>query len=98
MRPGFVVAAIVLNNSNGDIIKVTSKQLFIYDIAIKEARATLLAVQTIINCGVYSLMVKAMLSTLLLPLNNLICLLLEISLVLFFIFIFICFLFIVGKP
>jgi hypothetical protein len=56
MQLGFLVAANVLSNSNGDIIKSASKQLFTSDVAIEEAHATLLAVQTTTDYGVHSLM------------------------------------------
>lgn len=89
MQPGFAVAATVLNNSNGGIIKAASKQLFTCDVAIEEANATLPVV-------VHSLMVEGDPISITLAIQqpnqfatwNSSC----------YFLIFICFLSLVGKP
>lgn len=59
LRPDFAVAATVISDSKGNIIKAATKRLSIQDVAaIGEAHAALLAIQTAADCGVYSLILE----------------------------------------
>jgi hypothetical protein len=50
-------AATVINDSDGNIIKVITKRLTTNDAAIGEAQVALLAIQTATSCGVNSLII-----------------------------------------
>jgi hypothetical protein len=55
---GFAMAATVISDSNGNIIGVATKKIFTKEVALGEAHATLLAVQSATSCGAYFLILE----------------------------------------
>ena len=53
----FAVAAMVVGDSNGNIIGAATKKILTKDVALREAQATLLVVH-ITTCGAYSLILE----------------------------------------
>lgn len=58
VKSDFAVAAMVLSDSNGNIVQAVTKRLSTTDAAIGEAQAALLAVQCAASFGVYSLILE----------------------------------------
>lgn len=52
------VAAMVLSDSNGNILHATTKRFFTIDTAVGEAQAGLLATQVATSSGIYSLLIE----------------------------------------
>ena len=54
----FTVAVTVVSDSNGNIIRAATKKILTKDVALGEALAAFLAVQTIASYSAYSLILK----------------------------------------
>jgi hypothetical protein len=70
VKSDFSVAAMVLSDSNGNIIQAITKRLSTTDAAIGEAQAALLAIQSAASFGVYSLILEGDAINIILAIQN----------------------------
>jgi hypothetical protein len=58
LSSNFALIVMVISDSNGNIIGAAIKKIFTKDVALGEAHAAFLAVQTAAACGCYSLILE----------------------------------------